>query len=280
MMGSRYSILAASMLACGFVALPSRAFEPKTPVADTLNTRQSHLLDSLENAFSVPQPCGGTLASDIRKNAECPIAVRLHAFVKWLVIRNTSPVTVTLETQRRYESLTSTRTGTIDTTHYAIAGDPHAPVLITGYVSAVCPICHFVTHELYDAVTTGELAGKARLMVKPLGNGFANRSLVAANDMGRFWDYFIALAKSKERVSKELIYGIADSLNMPHEEFARRTGSAEADSVANASTAEAAANGVTIAPTFFVNRVRYHSYKDPMWLIDAVQYRYESLKKR
>jgi hypothetical protein len=26
---------------------------------------------------------------------------------------------------------------------------------------------------------------------------------------------------------------------------------------------------------YFIDRVRYQSYKDPQWLIDAVDYRYE-----
>jgi protein-disulfide isomerase len=271
----------ASVCACA-VALcvwPAHAFEQKTAVPDTLNAEQLHQLDSIENVFVVQQCCNGELAACLKKYPTCTLAGRLHSFFKWLVARKIPSATITQEAGRRYESLTSMRKGVIDTTLFPIAGDKRAPVLIIGYVSAVCPICHFVTHELYDAVTVGVLAGKARLMIKPLGNGFANRSLVAAGGMGRFWDFFISLAKSKGRVSEGLIYAIADSLNMSHAAFKQRANSPEADSIVARSTAEAAASGVTLTPTYFVDRVRYQSYKDPMWLIDAAEYRYEAAKK-
>jgi hypothetical protein len=45
--------------------------------------------------------------------------------------------------------------------------------------------------------------------------------------------------------------------------------------MAQASTAETGANGVTVAPTIFFNHVRYKSYKDPRWLVDAAEYLYE-----
>ncbi|HMD68130.1 MAG TPA: thioredoxin domain-containing protein [Chitinivibrionales bacterium] len=275
----RMMSIAAGALAAALACAPAHGFEQKTPLPDTLTLEQTHLLDSIENALNVKECCRGTLASCLNRKTPCPLAPRLHAFVKWLVVRATAPSTIFVEADKRIESLTSTRKGVIDTAGYAIAGDSRAPILIAGYVSATCPICHFVTHELYDAVTSGALAGKARLMVKPLGNGFANRSLVAANSMGRFWDFFIALAKTKVRVSEELIYIVADSLGMSHGEFKRKISAPETDSTVKAATLEAGVNGVTLTPSYFIDRVRYGSYKDPMWLIDAAEYRYEALKK-
>jgi protein-disulfide isomerase len=37
---------------------------------------------------------------------------------------------------------------------------------------------------------------------------------------------------------------------------------------------EAVRNGVTIAPTLFINGKRYHSYKDPQWVVDAALWEY------
>ncbi len=258
---------------------PASAYEQKASLPDTLTAQQAGLLDSLEKAIDVQQCCSATLAACMEKKAPCDLAVRLHSFVKWLVVRHTAPSAAAQEIRQRYASLTSTARGIIDTTEFPIAGDRRAPVLICGYVSATCPICHFVTHELYDAVTTGTLKGKARLMVKPLGTGFANRSLAAANSMGRFWDFFIGLAKTKGRVTDELLFHVADSLGMPAAELRNRIVGPRADSSVKASTAEAAANGVTLAPCYFINHVRYQSYKDPMWLIDAAEYRYLAAAK-
>lgn len=265
---------------CVLLFLPVFAFDQKTPVPDTLTNEQLHQLDSVENEIKVEQCCRGTLAACCAKKPPCALALRLHAFVKWLVARKTESGRVSDEAFKRYISLTSATKGTIDTTVFPIAGDKRAPVLISGYVSATCPICHFVTHELYDAVTQGELKGKARLMVKPLGEGFANKSLAVACRMGRFWDYFIALSMVKSRIGKETIYLVADSLKFDLGKFKSLINDPETDSLVKASTAEAGTNGVTLAPTYFINRVRYLSYKDPAWLIDAADYIYETVAKK
>ena len=270
-----------SLLAvCVLLFAPAFAFDQKTPVPDTLTNEQLHQLDSLENEMKIEQYCNGTLAACLKKKSSCELAVRLHAFMKWLVARKTASRIVSDEAYKRYSSLTSTKKGTIDTTVFPIAGDSRAPVLISGYVSAVCPICHFVTHELYDAVTQGELKGKARLMVKPLGEGVANKSLAVACRMGRFWDYFIALSMVKARIQKETLYSIADSLKFDMGKFKSLMNGPQADSLVKASTAEAAINGVTLSPTYFINRVRYQSYKDPAWLVDAADYMYETGAKK
>jgi protein-disulfide isomerase len=265
---------------CALLFAPASAFDQKTPVPDTLTNEQLHQLDSLENEMKIEQCCNGTLAACLKKKSSCGLAERLHAFMKWLVARKTQSRMVSDEAYKRYSSLTSTKKGTIDTSVFPIAGDSRAPVLISGYVSAVCPICHFVTHELYDAVTQGELKGKARLMVKPLGEGVANKSLAVACSMGRFWDYFIALSMVKDRIQKETLYSIADSLQFDHGKFKSLMNGPQADSVVKASTTEAAINGVTLSPTYFINRVRYQSYKDPAWLVDAVEYLYETGAKK
>jgi protein-disulfide isomerase len=279
----KHSALFLSVLLAAVFALfasSAFAFDQKTPVPDTLTNPQLHQLDSLENFFTVEQCCRGTLAACLAKKPSCGIAARLHVFMKWLVARKTESRIISDETLKRYISLTSTTRGTIDTSVFPMAGDRQAPVLISGYVSATCPICHFVTHELYDAVTQGELKGKARLMVKPLGEGFANTSLAAACRMGRFWDYFIALSMVKSRIGKETIYMIADSLRFDHGKFKSLMTDPATDSIVKVSTAEAAANSVTLSPTYFVNRVRYQSYKDPAWLVDAVEYLYETGAKK
>jgi protein-disulfide isomerase len=265
---------------CALLFAPAFAFDQKTPIPDTLTNEQLHQLDSLENEIKIEQCCNGTLAACLAKKSSCALAGRLHAFVKWLVARKTESGKISGEAFKRYISLTSTTKGTIDTTVFPLAGDSRAPVLISGYVSAVCPICHFVTHELYDAVTQGELKGKARLMVKPLGEGFANKSLAVACRMGRFWEYFIALSTVKTRIQKETIYNIADSLKFDLGKFKSLLNGPEADSLVKVCTTEAGINGATLVPTYFINRVRYQSYKDPAWLIDAVDYIYETGAKK
>lgn len=257
----------------------STGSEKKTVLPDSLTGAQLHLLDSIEHVFTVRQCCGGTLADCLARKPSCALAAHFHEFLKWLVARGTKPPTIAEEFYNRDGSLTSAKKAIIDTTAFPIAGDRQAPVLITLYVSASCPICHLVGRELYNAVTLGALVKKARLMLKPLGDGFGNRSLCAANEVNRFWEYFIAIANVKTRLDSMKVYSIIDSMGISVASFKKIMNDPKTDSKVMASTKEAGINGVTLAPTVFIDRVRYKSYKDPMWIIDAAEYKYEILTK-
>ena len=185
-----------------------------------------------------------------------------------------------MQAGKRYESLTSTDKSKIDTTVFPIAGDPHAPVLISAYVTGTCPLCHYITRELFAAVSQGgPLFGKARLMVKPLGATPGNLAMCAANELGRFWDFFIALSNVKLRADSAVVYHVADSIGIKQKVLSQLARDPKTLAMAQASTAEAGANGVQVAPTIFFNHVRYKSYKDPRWLIDAAEYLYEAKKR-
>jgi protein-disulfide isomerase len=187
------------LLSVIFVAASS-AEEQKSVVPDTLTPVQALQVDSVEKIITIRQCCQGDLFSCLQKKKTCTIAQRFHGLVRWLAAKRTSTATIADEVNKRYESLVSTQKVKIDTTVFPIAGDPQAPVLIAAYVSGTCPLCHYITRELYAAVSTGgALAGKARLMVKPLGASQGNLCMCAANELGRFWDFFIAVSNVKIR---------------------------------------------------------------------------------
>jgi protein-disulfide isomerase len=256
---------------------PSSAEEQKSVVPDTLTPAQTQQIDSIEKTVIIQQCCRSDMLSCLQKENQCAMARHFHDLVRWLVAKRTSPATVADEVDKRYESLVSTKKSRIDTTIFPIAGDPHAPVLITAYVSGTCPLCHYITRELFAAVSTGGvLSGKARLMVKPLGASPANLCMCAANELGRFWDFFIAVSNVKIRADSAVMFKAADSIGIKTNELARLMRDQKTMTMAQTSTKEAGANGVTLAPTVFFNRVRYKSYKDPRWLIDAAEYLYEA----
>jgi protein-disulfide isomerase len=256
------------------------AEEQKSVAPDTLTVLQAQQVDSIEKHITVKQCCQADLASCVRKKPACALAGSLHGLIQWLVGKQTNPNMIAEEAGKRYESLTSTEKSKIDTTVFPIAGDPKAPVLISGYVTGTCPLCHYITRELYAAVSPGgALYGKARLMVKPLGATPGNLAMCAANELGRFWDFFIALSNVKLRADSAVVYHVADSIGIKQKVLSQLARDPKTLAMAQASTAEAGANGVTVAPTVFFNRVRYKSYKDPRWLIDAAEYLYEVKKK-
>jgi hypothetical protein len=261
-----------------FFVLPLSVFgEASKPlVPDTLTVLQKQQLDSLESTFVIKDCCESTLAKCLAEKRKCPMAPRFHELMRWLVARRTSPQTIADEVNKRYECLTSTVKWKIDTTAFPIAGDPKAPLLISGYVTGTCPLCHYITRELYAAVSPGgALYGKARLMVKPLGATPGNLAMCAANELGRFWDFFLAVSNIKERADSAVVYHVADSIGIKQKVLSQLARDPKTLAMAQASTAEAGANGVAVAPTLFFNRVRYKSYKDPRWLIDAAEFLYE-----
>ena len=255
----------------------SSAEEQKSVVPDTLTPAQALQVDSVEKIIQIRQCCQSDLFSCLQKKKTCTMAQRFHGLVRWLAAKRTSQATIADEVNKRYESLLSVQKAEIDTTVFPIAGDPRAPVLISAYVSGTCPLCHYITRELYTAVSHGgALAGKARIMVKPFGTSAGNLCMCAANELGRFWDFFIAVSNVKIRADSAVFFKVADSIGIKTSELAKLMKDPKTLAMAQVSTKEAGANGVTLTPTVFFNTVRYKSYKDPRWLIDAAEYLYEA----
>lgn len=57
--------------------------------------------------------------------------------------------------------------------------------------------------------------------------------------------------------------------------FRKECMSTNTQMVLDACRSEGIALGVKTTPAIFINRVAYHNYKDPQWVIDAIEYAYE-----
>jgi protein-disulfide isomerase len=256
---------------------PSWAQEQNPAALDTLTMLQTQQLDSIEKTIRIGECCNGSLFSCLREKPACQMAPRFHALAKWLAVKRTGPQTIIDEINKRYYCLTSDRKSSIDTLAFPIAGDRDAPVLIMAYVSGTCPLCHLITRELYAAVAKGgPLFGKARLTVKPFGKATANLSMCAANKLGRFWDFFIALSSVQIRADSAVVFHVADSIGIKPGVLSALIKDPKTLAMASESTQEADRNDVTVAPTVYLSGVRYKSYKDPRWIIDAAEYLYEA----
>jgi protein-disulfide isomerase len=151
----------------------------------------------------------------------------------------------------------------IDLSAAAVAGDPKAPVVLVEYACARCPFCAKLTPQLYDAVTTGALKGKARLYLRvfPLKNHAgakeAAMAFEAAAELGGFWPYVLyAFAHFDEFViDKRADWAKAVGLDV--QAFSSRLAEAKLADRLVASKKEGIANGVDGTPTLFINRTRY-----------------------
>ena len=108
-------------------------------------------------------------------------------------------------------------------------------------------------------------------------------ALLAARRFGRQADLMKALARVEQRITTGIVLRTADSLGMKRSELEKSLKDSALLAAAEASGQEAVRNGVHVTPTIFINGRRYRSYKDPQWVVDAVQFRYDqknSLKKQ
>jgi hypothetical protein len=241
-----------------------------------LSVLQKQELDSIKACFNVI-PCNANLEKAIYLHPPCRIALHLYPFASWLVLKGKTY-------KECMKDLSDRQAGFLDIQHYTIdlssslyAGNKSG-VVIVAYMSALCPLCKYITTELYKEVTNGLLKDKACLVIKPCNANQANRALVAAGHFNKQWEYLSALHNNKLRPDEPILLKIADSLQIPQSRFKEFMNKNEIQTTLANYSNEAVRNGVTIAPTFFIDNKRYKSYKDPKWIVDAALYEYEKTK--
>jgi protein-disulfide isomerase len=178
--------------------------------------------------------------------------------------------------QSRYESLTDTKKHTLETRGWPIIGDPNSPVTAVMYYSSTCPACKVNFMEMLPMVTTGELRGKAKIVVKPFGNNIGNKALVAAHDMGRFTDFMLEITKVGGRIDDAVIYDIADNMLFDRNMFRMMIEGDDVTGRVEASSREAHESGATHVPTYFIEGRRYNSVLFGRWVADALDFVHET----
>jgi glutaredoxin len=205
----------------------------------------------------------------------CDREVRLERFAVWLKEKDKPCSTMVNDMTERVRTLKDTQRFAIDTSMMTFAGAGGAPIRIVMYVSASCPLCKRIYHDLYDSVVAGGLKGKARLGIKPFSSRPWDLALLASRKFNRQADLMRSLAGVTERISLAIILDKADSIGIPRKEFEKAIADARIKEAADESYREAVRNGVSLTPTIFIDNRRYKSYKDPQWVADAAEYFYE-----
>jgi len=246
-------------------------------ISGTASTHASPIADSLRNSFKVGQCGNTTLEKALTQKPACAIAPRLASFLKWMDSLGTATDPKVVEgLQERYASLASTQKHAIDTKGWPVTGDAGAPLTIAMYFSGTCPTCKNNYKDLYAAVTAGPLKGKVKIVSKPFGTGDANRALTAAHELGRFSDFMLALGRVSGHVDEEVLYATADIMLFDRDRFKTLMDSKELTKRVEQSSEEAAQNGVTHVPTYFIAGRRYNSVLTQRWIMDAAEFMIES----
>jgi protein-disulfide isomerase len=195
-----------------------------------------------------------------------------------MVLRESEFDKIILQLEKRYASFVNPQEFIITPTILAPAGDRNAKITITAYISANCSLCKKVVIPLNMAVTKGPIEKKAILYLKPILPDISNMALIAAQKMGKFWEYYFSLEKEKRRLNEKILLLKAKKLKLPLKEFKKMLYDEEIKKILQENKSEAIRNGVEITPTLFINNRRYSSYKNPQWIIDLVEYEYEKVK--
>lgn len=236
------------------------------------------LLDSVITNYHIAKCCNSNIEECIMAEPACSIAPRFYNFTCWLIMREDKYDEITLLLDKRYKSYFGPDTFNVASSFLPPAGDTAAPVIITAYINASCNLCKKVCIPLHMAVTEGPIIGKAKLQLKPSTIQIGDRAFMAAAKMGKFWEFFLSLEKVKRRLDEKILISKAKKLGLNTTLFEKYLYDEKIKAELQKMREEALSNGVEISPTLFINNRRYQSYKDPQWVIDAVEYEYEQIK--
>jgi hypothetical protein len=261
------------------IAVSLSAAGDSTAATSPLTDSQQKTLDEVTASFPVFSCDSMPLARAVKNAPACLMAKHLFPFARWIASKGKTIDECKKELSDRQLSFSDPQRFSIDLTGVPIGGDAAAPITIVVYLSGLCPLCKYISCELYREVTSGMLKGKARLAVKPCRAARADEAIVAAAHFKKPWEFLIALHTIKIRPDEPVLLKLADSLGIDSVRFKQYLNTRELQSVIERNSAEAVRNGVSYTPTVFVNGRRYHSYTDPRWVVDAALYENEVLKR-
>ncbi len=272
--------LPAVALSAGLVA-EARA---QTPVCNALAPQAQQTARELLKKLHPYDCCDQTLDRCLAAKPRCPIVVRLADDVCRRVAAGQSRGMIeTALAQRALTMVPSGKRAAIEVDEATVAGDRAAPVEVVVYACARCPYCKVVVGELHREVTTGALAGKARLYFRPFpikghpGSKEGGLALVAAARLGRFWPMLLHVYERFDEFCPGRLPEWAASLGMDRAVFEREMAADLTLRALVSSKQEGIRNGVTATPTLFVNGRRYVYDTKTEALVDALSEEYDRM---
>jgi len=216
--------------------------------------------------------------------AACLAAPKVHPLVRrladWTCAKAAAGADATsLRRSLERRGLTMMRPGKVHAIapdHGAVAGCNRAPVTLTVYACARCPFCAKILPELYREATTGRLAGKVALQLKAFPikshkwSTESNQALQSAIDLGRGWEFLLALYAKFDAFTPNRIPGLVIESGLDKAAFADASGRDATRDHLVASKKEGLRNGVDATPTFFLNGRRFLADLDAPTVVDCV----------
>lgn len=168
-----------------------------------------------------------------------------------------------------------------DPGRWEVAGKDDAPVTVVEYACARCPFCAKITPAMHEAVTSGALAGKAKLVFKPFplrnhpGAKEAALAFAAAAELGKMWPYVLLTFTRYDSFSVAKLSTWAVDVGLDRVAFERLMADKAIQDRLVASKKEGLAAGVDGTPSFFINGQKYTGKNTVAELSAAIEAAYQ-----
>jgi protein-disulfide isomerase len=155
------------------------------------------------------------------------------------------------------------KTYAIDTKATPAAGASEAKVTLTVYLCPRCPFCAKLVPGLLDSVLKGKLAGKVKFVARPFpvrshpGSTEAGLGLMAANELGKFWEFLMELYRNFDQFDAAHVDDIGVKVGLERAKFLETQKSPKVRNQLVEAKKEGVRNGIESTPTFYINGRKY-----------------------
>lgn len=266
------------------ISLIAGGTEADTPTCKKLSGNDKALAKTILESQHVYDCCDDTIANCLKKKPTCALAYRLSENVCRRILEKQNKATIIRGLSRRARSMMSGNRAKIDLKGVPTAGDPNAPVRLVEYACPRCPYCSKITPKLYDAIVKGPLKGKVRLSFKTFpirSHEFtkeAGLGFVAANTLGRFWEFLLYNYKHFDTFCVKKQSDWAEAVGLDRAAFERTVSQPTTYKLLVDSKKEGIINKVDATPTFFINGRKYVGDLNHRELVDVLEEEYEKLQ--
>ncbi len=226
--------------------------------------------------------CDSTIAKCLKNEKVCALAWRLARDVCRRVEKGQDEKKILRSLSKRARSMmTGGKTFSIDIEKTPYAGPKDARVTVVEYACPRCPFCSKITPVVHEAVTTGPLKDKIRLVFKtfPLkshkNSKEAGLAFVAAARLGKFWEFMRYSYAHFDSFCTKLQSQWAEAVGMDKARFESLVKDPGVRKELVNNVKEGLRNKVEATPTFFINGRRYVGDLDTDELQDVFEEEYD-----
>jgi protein-disulfide isomerase len=259
------------------LAAPAAAWA-QTPACDALPAERKAVAREVFAALHPYDGCDETFARCLAAKPPKPIVTRLASDICRQVKAGDDRKLVERSLSKRAQTMLANGPRvTVALDEATRAGSAQAPVELVVYACPRCPFCKDMVAALYQAVTDGPLAGKARLYLRPFplkthaDSTEGGLAMLSAAKLGKFWPFVIGLYKNFDTYCPKLLPDWAVAAGMDRAAFEASYSDPKTRDALVASKQEGLRNKVSVTPTIFIDGRQYFYELSKEAVIDVVE---------